>query len=98
MPPEPAGVGEAVQQYHRPPLPGDLVLDPDPVDVYPSHLVPFIARRNAETSARSCSRVGPNGGASRQPDPSWRVLPRSPGRAKTSSGVRSTNLMSKFAR
>src|ERR1700756_373376 len=95
MPPEPAGVGKAVQQHDRPPLTGDLVLDTDPVDIHPCHLASLC---NAETSARSCSRVGLNGCAARQPDPSWRVLSRSPGRANTSSGVRSTNLMSKLAR
>src|ERR1700759_3427345 len=58
MSPEPAGVGKAVQQHHRPALTGDLVLDTDPVDIHPCHLASFC---NAETSARSCSRVGPNG-------------------------------------
>src|ERR1700761_4032846 len=79
MPPEPARVGKAVQQHRRPALTGDLVLDTDPVDIHPCHLASFC---NAETSARSCSRVGPNGCSSRQPDPSWRDLSRSPGRRR----------------
>src|SRR5580700_3089329 len=37
VPPEPPGVGKAVQQHDRPPLPGDLILDTHPVDVYPAH-------------------------------------------------------------
>ena len=37
MPPEPAGVGKAVQQHDRASLPGDLVLDADPADLHPSH-------------------------------------------------------------
>src|SRR5674536_260713 len=51
-----------------------------------------------DASARSCSRSGPSGCSSRQPDPSSTVLSRSSVRAKTSSGVRSTNRMSKEAR
>src|SRR5262249_18841811 len=38
VPPQPPGVGKAVQQHHRPPLPGDLVRDLHPVDVHPSHV------------------------------------------------------------
>ncbi len=75
---------------------------PTPLDVHSPHQsLQKIARRlayGAETSARSSSRLGPYGRLSRQSEPSWSVLSRSPGAAKTSSGVRSTNLMSMFAR
>ena len=37
MPPEPPGVGEAVQQDDRPAAAGHLILGADPVDVYPAH-------------------------------------------------------------
>ena len=42
MPPEPSGVGKAVQQDHRPSPSGDLVLDAHTVDVHPSHLASFV--------------------------------------------------------
>lgn len=40
MPPEPTGVGKAVQQDDRAPRPRDLVLDTNSVDIHPAHLAP----------------------------------------------------------
>ena len=37
VPPQPPGVGKAVQQHDRASLPGHLVLDTDPVDIHPAH-------------------------------------------------------------
>ena len=37
MPPQPPGVGETVQQHNRASLTRDLILDADPVDIYPAH-------------------------------------------------------------
>src|SRR5215470_11957071 len=37
VPPQPAGVGEAMQEHDGATLPRDLVLDTDAVDVYPTH-------------------------------------------------------------
>jgi len=37
IPPDPAGVGEPVQQQNRRPVPGDLVLGNHPVDLDPAH-------------------------------------------------------------
>ena len=89
--PQPARVGEAVEQHHRPPLAGHLELDAHAVHV-DAHVAsssrPVVsARLSGRHDGQQLVPVGPRVGCVAPRAPRLTTLSKTPGRARASSGV-----------
>ena len=88
--PQPAGVGEAVQQHDRAARAADLDVDPDPVDrAGDPAALPHLSRRPARAALRARGRVAARAGRHRSPGSSRRA----PSCVITTSGRSSTPAM-----